>query len=179
MTLGQSLKLFEPSLFSLFLSIMLPASKDMLWRNKTLCRLLWFSKRFHRGENWVLKMSFKTESWDDQPKVIQQTDGRARITYTMLLFDLVKVKVLPPLTALAHILWQFLPSPDKVSGLSYVFAAGCTYGSFYIKSNISLVRGENLSLEGSKEFFLLMSWHFLGCERKKSAHLVLFVLFSV
>lgn len=93
--------------------------------------------------------------------------------YTLLLFDLVKVEVLPPLTALAYIPWQFLPSPDKVSGLSYIFAAGCMCGSPYIKGNISFVRGENLSLERRKGFFLLMSWHFLGYERKKFTHLVL------
>lgn len=98
--------------------------------------------------------------------------------YTLLLFDLVKVEVLPPLTALAYIPWQFPPSPDKVSGLSYIFTAGCMCGSPYIKGNISFVRGENLSLERKKGFFLLMSRHFLGYERKKFTHLVLFWFLS-
>ena len=56
----------------------------------------------------------------------------------------------------------------------YVFAVGCTRGSPFAEGN---ARGENLSLKRRKEFLLLMSWHFLGCERKKSTHLDLVSFF--
>ena len=77
-----------------------------------------------------------------------------------------KDKVPPPLTALACI-------PCNL-GLVNVFAVGCTCGSPFTEGH---ARGENMSLERRKEFLCLMSWHFLGCERKKSTHLDLVSFF--